>query len=184
MGRAHRHRLIGLPVVMSTRPAPLSLAALAALTERVAGEVRAGLHTVHADADERWHVRLRCSDDVDVWLISWTTDQGTQLHDHGGSSGSFTVVEGQLAEAIWADGGGTLSHHARSAGDSVVFGEKYVHDVRNVGTRTAVSVHAYSPPLTAMSYYDVEGDQLVRLATAWTDDPEHEPAEITRRRAS
>ena len=169
---------------MTARTAPLSLAALAELTEQVAGEVRAGLHTVHADADERWHVRLRCGDDVDVWLISWTTDQGTQLHDHGGSSGAFTVVEGQLAEAVWAEGGGTLSHHARTAGDSVVFGERYVHDVRNLRAGTAISVHAYSPPLTSMGYFDVEDDRLVRLATAWTDDPEHEPAEVTVRRAS
>ena len=50
----------------------------------VADEVRSGRHDVHADPDERWHVRLICDDRVDVWLISWTTDQGTQMHDHGG----------------------------------------------------------------------------------------------------
>jgi mannose-6-phosphate isomerase-like protein (cupin superfamily) len=160
---------------MTARPttvAPLSLAELATLTSTVADEVRAGLHEVHADAESRWHVRLRCDDRVDVWLISWTSEQGTQLHDHGGSSGAFTVVSGELSEAVWVAGAETLTESARGEGDSVLFGEHYVHDVRNTGTETAVSVHAYSPPLSLMNYYDVEGHQLTRLASVWTDDPE------------
>jgi len=160
---------------MTARPAtvaPLSLADLAALTREVADDVRAGLYEVHADTESRWHVRLRCDDQVDVWLISWTEDQGTQLHDHGGSSGAFTVVSGTLSEAVWAPGAAALTESARADGDSVVFGEHYVHDVRNVDTKTAVSVHAYSPPLTQMNYYDVDGGQLTKLASVWTDDPE------------
>ena len=160
---------------MTARPttvAPLSLADLAALTRDVADDVRAGLLEVHADAENRWHVRLRCDDEVDVWLISWTQEQGTQLHDHGGSSGAFTVVSGSLSEAVWAPGAETLTETSRTEGDSVLFGEHYVHDVRNVEAETAVSVHAYSPPLSQMNYYDVDGHQLVRLASVWTDDPE------------
>ena len=40
---------------------------------------------------------------------------------------------------------------------------------------TAVSVHAYSPPLSSMRFYDVDNGQLTTLAHVWTDDPE-EPA--------
>jgi len=160
---------------MTARPTtvpPLSLAELAALTSTVAEDVRAGLYEVHADAESRWHVRIRCDDQVDVWLISWTNDQGTQLHDHGGSSGSFTVVSGELSEAVWTPGAEVLTETVRGAGDSVIFGEHYVHDVRNVQAEPAVSVHAYSPPLSLMNYYDVDGHQLTRLASMWTDDPE------------
>jgi hypothetical protein len=160
---------------MTVRPttvAPLSLAELAALTSAVADDVRAGLHEVHADEESRWHVRLRCDDQVDVWLISWTQEQGTQLHDHGGSSGSFTVVSGELSEAVWTPGAEVLGESSRSAGDAVIFGERYVHDVRNVRPEVAVSVHAYSPPLSRMNYYDVDGHRLTRLASLWTDDPE------------
>ena len=40
-----------------------------------------------------------------------------------------------------------------------------MHDVRNSsGGSVAVSVHAYSPPLSAMSYYGVEGGYLFRGA--------------------
>ena len=59
-----------------------------------------------------------------------------------------------------------------SAGDAVAFGGSYVHDVLNVRTQTAVSVHAYSPPLTHMNFYDVVDGQLTTLAKIWTDDPE------------
>jgi hypothetical protein len=166
---------VGFDGSMTVRPAtvaPLSLAELAALTSSVADDVRAGLYEVHADEESRWHVRLVCDDQVDVWLISWTQEQGTQLHDHGGSSGAFTVVEGVLSEAVWTPGAEVLHESARSAGDSVIFGEHYVHDVRNVHPEVAVSVHAYSPPLSRMNYYDVDGHQLTRLASLWTDDPE------------
>lgn len=157
---------------------PLSLAELADLTAEVAQEVRKGRHEVHADVNERWHVRLRCDETVDVWLISWTTNQATQLHDHGGSSGAFTVVEGELTETVWAPGAAELVDHRRNAGDAVLFGEHYVHDVRNTRRETAVSVHAYSPPLSLMNYYDVDGNELTKLASIWTDDPE-EPFDAT-----
>lgn len=162
---------------MSTRAndAPLSLAELVEWTTSVADDVRAGLYDVRADTENRWHVRLLCDDQVDVWLISWTQEQGTQLHDHGGSAGAFTVVEGQLEEAIWQSGAGALDEHHRVAGDTVVFGEHYVHDVRNTHEKTAVSVHAYSPPLSSMRFYDVDHGELTTLAHVWTDDPE-EPA--------
>ena len=150
----------------------LTHAQLIELTEEVARDVRNGRYEIHADAEERWHVRIHCDDQVDVWLISWTKDQGTQLHDHGGSSGAFSVVTGVLSEAMWSTIGGNLTEGTRRAGDTVVFGENYVHDVRNLDEQTAVSVHAYSPPLSLMNYYDTEDNGLIKLASVWTDDPE------------
>ena len=164
---------------LSAASTPLSLAQLVEWTTAVAEDVRAGLYEIHADKDNRWHVRIHCDDHVDVWLISWTEDQGTQLHDHGGSSGAFTVVTGELSEAVWQSGSTDLLETARHEGDTVVFGEHYVHDVRNVAAETAVSVHAYSPPLSLMNYYDTEGSELIKLASVWTDDPE-EPAPTLR----
>lgn len=153
------------------RPA-LSPRELGALTARYAAEVRQGLHPVRADAAARWHTRLHADEAVDVWLISWMTEQGTELHDHGGSRGAFTVVTGTLTESVWASGNGRTVDLVRGAGQTVVFGERYVHDVVNTSQPTAVSVHAYSPPLALMHYYDVDGALLVRRASTWTDDPE------------
>lgn len=151
---------------------PLPIDELLEWTAVVADEVRNGLHDVHADPAERWHVRLMCDDRVDVWLISWTTDQGTQLHDHGGSLGAYTVVSGELDEVAWDPISGELVDQTVAAGDAVAFGHAYTHDVRNVHSETAVSVHAYSPPLTHMNFYDVVDGKLERLARIWTDDPE------------
>lgn len=148
----------------------LSREELAALTQRYAGEVRAGLHAVEASADARWHVRLHQDERADVWLISWTTTQGTELHDHGRSGGAFTVVAGQLTESVWSSEGLRDTLHA--SGQTVTFGDRYVHDVRNTHEQTAVSVHAYSPPLSSMGFYEVADGVLVRRAQTWTDDPE------------
>ncbi len=143
-------------------------------TRFVAEEVRAGRYPyVEYDSNERWHQRLYRDRRVDVWLISWLPTQGTQLHDHGGSSGAFTVLDGELTEAVHQPGSGELSELRRAAGDSVGFGRHYVHDVRNLSDRPAVSVHAYSAPLTTMNFYDVESDgSLSRLLTLDTEDPE------------
>jgi hypothetical protein len=45
-----------------------------------------------------------------------------------------------------------------------------VHDVHGTGTGPAVSIHAYSPPLTRMNYYDRTGTRVIR--TVHSSDPE------------
>ena len=110
-------------------------------------------------------------------MISWLPTQGTQLHDHGGSAGSFTVLSGELAEAVYVASGpraGTLRERVHGAGRSIGFDSRYVHDVRNTSDAPAVSVHAYSRPLSSMTYWDLEDGELVRLVTLDTDDPEPE----------
>lgn len=141
-------------------------------TRFFADEVAEGKYPyIDYDADERWHQRIYRDRRMDVWLISWLPTQGTQLHDHGGSSGSFSVLSGELTEAV-VGGGVELTDHQRTAGESVGFGAHYVHDVRNLSDAPAVSVHAYSPPLTTMTYYDLADGELTRIASLATDDPE------------
>lgn len=72
--------------------------------------------------------------------------------------GHGNVLSGELTEAIHQPGlpvDRSLLDRPRSAGTSVGFGAHYVHDVHNLGDRPAVSVHAYSRPLTSMSFYDL-----------------------------
>jgi predicted metal-dependent enzyme (double-stranded beta helix superfamily) len=158
-------------------PTPASLADLVALTREVAAEVDAGRHAVEVDPVHRWSTRLHADDHLDVWLISWATDQAAELHDHGGSLGALTVVRGGLTEWRWTPGrdddgdcvaeelpsrGPGLRRRVVDAGRSIAFGLGHVHDVANRARETAVSVHAYSPPLSAMSYYSVGGGVLRR----------------------
>src|ERR1700760_2449803 len=66
-----------------------------------AAEVAAGKFPyIEYDERERWHQRIYRDRRVDVWLISWMPSQAASLHDHGGSSGAFTVVEGELVETV------------------------------------------------------------------------------------
>lgn len=122
------------------------------------------------DPEQRWHQRVYRDRRMDVWLISWLPCQGTELHDHGGSSGAFSVLAGVLTEAVVS--GGVVRDRPRRTGDSVGFGPHYVHDVRNLSDSPAVSVHAYSPPLTSMTYYDLAGGRLAPVLSVATDDPE------------
>lgn len=141
-----------------------------------AAEVQAGKYPfVDFDEQERWHQRLYRDPRIDIWLISWLPTQGTELHDHGGSSGAFTVLSGTLTESVpcgYADGRVQIRHTARAAGELVRFGRHYIHDVRNSDAEAAISVHAYSPPLTTMTYYDIRSGELAATRTLATDDPE------------
>ncbi len=124
-------------------------------------------------ADTRWYTRLHLDDDLDVWLISWAPGHATELHDHGGSLGALTVLSGTLHEHRWD--GGRLCRRRLESGDQAAFPLGWVHDVGSAGNSSVetLSVHAYSPPLTAMSYYEVTPRQtLRRVRSEITDMPE------------
>jgi predicted metal-dependent enzyme (double-stranded beta helix superfamily) len=160
---------------------PVGTAQLREFAGFFADEIRSGKYPfVDFDEDERWHQRLYRDPRIDIWLISWLPTQGTQLHDHGGSSGAFTVLDGSLTESVpsgYADGRVRIRDIERASGDTVAFGRHYIHDVRNTGTEAAVSVHAYSPPLSSMTFYDISAGDLVAVETLATDDPEPDVAQ-------
>ena len=96
------------------------------------------------------------TDDFEVWLISWLPGQSTGFHDHGASAGAFGVVWGALDESVAPRRGGAPRSTRVTAGDVRAFGPRYVHDVQNSASGSvAVSVHAYSPPLSSMTRYNL-----------------------------
>ena len=114
------------------------------------------LERVRLRADHRWYERLYQGPDHDIWVISWMPGQSTGFHDHGESSGAFIVATGILEEHRPGDQPLVIS-----SGKSRAFGPNYAHDVRNVSLAPAVSIHAYSPPLTDMNEYELNGNLLV-----------------------
>jgi hypothetical protein len=86
------------------------------------------------------------TDGVEVWLLSWAPGQGTAPHDHGGASGAFTVLLGELAED-YRRPRGPIRAAIRREGCSLGFGPERVHRLRNLSALCAASVHAYFPPL-------------------------------------
>ena len=128
-------------------------------------------------ANDRWFSRLHSDDELDVWLISWVPGETTELHDHSGSLGAMTLLTGALHEFRWT--GDQLRRRRLAAGDQAAFPLGWVHDVTwapfGAGSShvSTLSVHAYSPPLTAMSYYEITArDTLRRVRTELTDTPE------------
>ena len=174
---------IGLrPSAIPTFSAPtrLRLPDLLRITDECADEVLSGRHD-HLlppgglPPKQRWFSRLHSDDELDVWLISWVAGHPTALHDHGGSLGALTLLTGALHECRWD--GDKLRHRRLNAGDQAAFPLGWVHDVAWAPAGQApaptLSVHAYSPPLTAMSYYEVTDRATLRRArTELTDSPE------------
>jgi rhodanese-related sulfurtransferase len=111
---------------------------------------------VRLRADGRWYERLYQGLDYDIWVISWLPGQSTGYHDHGASSGAFVVATGILEE----DRPGERPH-AIHPGKPRAFGPDYTHDVRNASLAPAISIHAYSPPLSEMNEYEFDGSRLV-----------------------
>ncbi len=157
-------------------PTRLRLPDLLHTTDRFADEVLHGefdhlLPPGGPPLDGRWFTRLHADFELDVWLISWVPGHTTELHDHGGSLGALTVLSGALHEYRWD--GVRLRRRSLDAGDQAGFPLGWVHDVVGAQAGTTLSVHAYSPPLTAMSYYEVsEPSTLRRTRTELTDEPE------------
>jgi rhodanese-related sulfurtransferase len=110
--------------------------------------------------EHRWYERLYQGPDHDIRVISWMSGQSTGFHDHGDSAGAFVLATGVLEEH--RPGKEPLVIYP---GQPRSFDSDYAHDVRNVSLAPAVSIHAYSPPLTDMNEYEFDGDQLIARKT-------------------
>jgi mannose-6-phosphate isomerase-like protein (cupin superfamily) len=155
-------------------PGSLSAQDLAALVAELADYRPAWAPYLRFGTNERWWTRLRGDDTVDVWLLTWVTDSGTDLHDHGESAGAFTVVSGTLEEVRPEGPAGELIVTALHTGDVRVIDRGVVHDVRSPSLAPAISIHAYSPPLREMTFYEQGewGPQPVRTVAT---EPERTP---------
>jgi hypothetical protein len=85
------------------------------------------------------------------------------------------LLSGSLDEFRWD--GQRLRSRRLDAGDQAGFPLGWVHDVvwapSSPAAGPTLSVHAYSPPLTVMSYYEIaDDDSLRRRRTELTDQPE------------
>lgn len=158
------------PLAACTRISPEQLATIVA---RTAGRPGDWLHLIRFDPSNRWYQRLMLDDAVEVWLLSWLPGQHTGFHDHGPSAGAFTVALGCLSERVADDGRPALVTGAVPRGSVRSFGPDYVHEVRNDSAEPAVSIHAYSPPLTSMRRFDLAASGLLRATAeerSWPDD--------------
>ncbi len=154
------------------RSGRLSPARLRDLTLTIIGRRELWADLVVHDPDVRWYLPLARWNTCDVWLLAWERGQDTDWHDHGGSSGSFAVAEGSLVESYRVTSGRRLGRRRLLAEHAVAFGPGHVHDVAHGGDGPAISIHAYSPPLVAMTYYQPTAYGLIARETVAIDGPE------------
>ncbi|MEY2450996.1 MAG: hypothetical protein QOD92_570 [Acidimicrobiaceae bacterium] len=130
----------------------LSLAALADIADGLAASRPVLPPRLAHPANGRGSLRLLTTEAYDAWLLTWPPGSNVDPHDHGDSHGAFAVVSGELEEIRWR------GRHRRTRrlqpGDVTTVPAGVVHDVVGVGTTLAVSVHAYSPPLREMRFYE------------------------------
>lgn len=158
-----------MTVATTPTPSPRPLSELASLVNDVAARPQDWIERVRLRVGERWYERLERTADHEVWAISWLPGQGTGFHDHGGSAGAFAVAFGTLQEH--RPGADPLNV---TPGQVRAFGPHDVHDVRNASTTPAVSIHAYSPPLSIMNRYELADAGLIPRGTVFEDTGESE----------
>ena len=155
---------------------PLPLDELTTIVRDVAADEARWRPRVRFGNAERWWTRLEAAATHDVWLLTWTTDSATDLHDHGSSTAAFTVVAGTLDELRVdrhaTDGTSALARTPLPVGATRAMARGQVHDVRNPYAEPAVSVHAYSPPLTRMTYYRLRSGRLRAVRAVASHEPE------------
>jgi hypothetical protein len=134
---------------------------LAGLADELAGREELWRGLVHHSEQERIYVEIFRDHHVDAWLICWTGQQETGLHDHDVSGGAVRVIDGALTEDRLVFGHGFQTSRY-DAGGGFQFDPSRIHDVRNADPALpSVSLHLYSPPLWRMGYYVVGEDGLI-----------------------
>ena len=126
---------------------------------------------VPSDRYVRWHSLLHQKANYDVWLLAWDPGHQTDWHDHGGSSGCFAVASGRLVEQYRRARSGLAGSRSVRPGSPVTFGPAHVHNVSHAGGSPALSIHVYSPALTAMTYYRPTAYGFSAVETVAVDSP-------------
>jgi hypothetical protein len=119
-----------------------------------------------AAAGRAWEL-VRDADDYNAWLIAWSADSALTAHDHGSSDAAVHVLRGSLIE-WYHDPGDRALWNVRElgAGRSITVPRARIHEVHNAARDAALSLHVYSPPLTAMNAYGAVGRSTVGSAAA------------------
>ena len=170
--------ILSVSPVIRVRPHPLVRPAAgralrpADLGALVRGTAAADLRQiVQFTEGSRWFQRLALTAGYEIWLLSWLPGQRTGFHDHGHACGAFAIARGELLETLATPGSTQLRHRVAGPGSVTTFTGHHLHDVGSNSAEPAISVHAYSPPLSAMRRYEMTsgGLKLVGIERAERD---------------
>jgi len=162
----------------------LTAAELEAVAVQFAARPELWSEHVSHDPTRRTYAQLSRDAHLDVWLLCWSRDHDTGFHDHDLSAGAVAVAAGSVREDRLALGRPVDEPIGRIAvaGTSFSFTAADIHRVLHAGEGPAVTIHAYSPPLTRMGSYTVEpSGRLLRHPVSYEDELRQlDPSEVTR----
>jgi quercetin dioxygenase-like cupin family protein len=132
-------------------------------------------HVRHSD-DVRVYELIWDDEDVNAWVICWSEDQDTGYHDHDRSSAAIAVISGQVREERLRLGRSPLVRTVQG-GSTFTVPPAAIHRVLHAGQNPAVTIHAYSPPLTRTGAYRTGPDgELERDSITIEEELRAEPA--------
>jgi quercetin dioxygenase-like cupin family protein len=131
---------------------------------------------VRHESDARVYEQIWDDDEVNAWVICWSEDQDTGFHDHDESGAAIAVISGRLREDRLTLGAEPLSREV-GGGETFSVPPVAIHRVLHAGDGPAVTLHAYSPPLTRTGAYRIGPDgELERESLPYEAELRGEPA--------
>ena len=149
----------------------LSESSLETLVTRIAARPDLWQPLVVVDPKRRRYELLYDDDNVDIWVLSWMPGQKTGFHDHDLSSVALICAQGALDEGSLGLGA-SPTNVVMTPGTTRHGPGGYIHSVSHREGEPAVSIHAYSPPLTCVGQYRVDAEGRLRR------EPEHGRKEL------
>jgi quercetin dioxygenase-like cupin family protein len=113
-------------------------------------------HLVRHDPAERVYELVHRDADVELYLVCWMRGHDTGFHDHDHSAAAITVLDGSITEERLSLSGAV--ERKLEKGATVTIGKEAIHRVRHAGNQPAVTLHAYSPPLSRVGTYEFAED--------------------------
>jgi len=141
----------------------LSPIRLECFVDELVGRPELWRNFVRHESDARVCEQIWADEDVDAWLICWSKDQDTGFHDHDESAAAIAVIDGHVREDRLRLAAG---HRSRVIGPGQNFfvAPTAIHRVLHAGGGPAVTIHAYSPPLSRTGSYRIGADGALERA--------------------
>lgn len=122
--------------------------------KRLAASPEHWQHLVRHSDDVRVYELIWDDEDVNAWVICWSEDQDTGFHDHDESAAAIAVISGQVREERLRLGASPPVRIVRG-GSTFTVPAVAIHRVLHAGEQPAVTIHAYSPPLSRTGAYRI-----------------------------
>ena len=135
---------------------------------------------VVTDDEARAYSTIWSDERVNAWAIRWSEDSDTGFHDHDDSAAGIVVIEGTVIEERLVLAGPVVERRF-SAGQSFNLAPSVIHRVRYAGRVPALTIHAYSPPLSRQGVYRTRPDGVLeRDAIPYTNELRASPTGPSR----